>query len=387
MKTGKRKQKFYKKFTRNLSDKKIHIVAFDVPYPADYGGVIDVYFRIKALHQLGFKIILHCFDYGRGKQTHLDEITEKTYYYSRQKTLLNAFNKRPFIVSSRRSQELLNRLLEDSYPILFEGLHSTWFLENKEIQQRLTVVRTHNIEHEYYEGLAKKAGFLKRIYFQQEAKKLKKYESILRFSKHIISIREEDATHFKQYSSSVKVLPASIDSLEHSRFVATENYAIFHGKLSVSENEEAVKWIIENCWEKDASLLPLKIAGKDPSPLLIELTKKNGITLIANPSTEEMNNLISKARVHILVSDQATGIKLKLLASLQSSGHVLVNPIMVEDTGLSNLCAICETGEEFIHKLKDFQERELTKEEFEKRQLYLKTHFDTLENCKIFNNF
>ncbi len=370
-----------------MIDKKIHIVSFDVPYPADYGGVIDVYFRIKALHQLGFKIILHCFDYGRGKQPHLDEITEKTYYYSRQKTLLNVFNKRPFIVSSRRSQELLNRLLEDTSPILFEGIHSTWFLENKEIQNRLTIVRTHNIEHDYYTGLAKKAGFLKRIYFQQEAKKLKKYESILKFSKHIVSIREEDANHFKKYSKSVKVLPASIVSLANSEFIQTENYAIFHGKLSVSENDEAVKWIIENCWGKDKTLLPLIIAGKDPSQELVELIKNNGITLISNPSSEEMNNLISKARVHILVSDQATGIKLKLLVSLQSSGHVLVNSIMVQDTGLSELCTICETSEQFINKLKDFQERELTVEEFEKRQLYLKTHFDTVENCKIFNNF
>ena len=104
-----------------------------MPYPADYGGVIDVYYRIKALYQLGFKITLHCFEYGRGKQTHLDEITEKTYYYKRQKSFLNGFNKRPFIVSSRRSKEILNRLLEDEYPILFEGLHTTWCLENKAI--------------------------------------------------------------------------------------------------------------------------------------------------------------------------------------------------------------------------------------------------------------
>ena len=370
-----------------MTEKNIHIVAFDVPYPADYGGVIDVYFRIKALHNLGFKIILHCFDYGRGKQPHLDEITEKTYYYSRQKTLLNAFNKRPFIVSSRRSQELLNRLLEDDYPILFEGLHSTWFLENKKIQERKTYVRTHNIEHDYYEGLAKKAGFIKRFYFQQEANKLKKYESILKFTQHILAIREEDATHFKHYSDHVKVLPASIGSLDNSAYTQTENYAIFHGKLSVSENEEAVKWIIENIWKKDASLLPLKIVGKDPSPQLKELTQKNGITLIANPSSEDMKMLISKARIHVLVSDQSTGIKLKLLNSIQSSGHVIVNPIMVEGTELSGLCTICKTGGEFIKKLKEFQEIELTREEFEKRKLYLKTHFDTLENCKIFNHF
>ena len=27
----------------------LHIVSFNVPWPADYGGVIDVYYRIKAV--------------------------------------------------------------------------------------------------------------------------------------------------------------------------------------------------------------------------------------------------------------------------------------------------------------------------------------------------
>ena len=31
----------------------LHLVSFDVPYPPDYGGVIDVYNKIKTLYQVG----------------------------------------------------------------------------------------------------------------------------------------------------------------------------------------------------------------------------------------------------------------------------------------------------------------------------------------------
>jgi hypothetical protein len=52
-------------------EKHLHIISFDVPYPANYGGVIDVFYKLKNLHKAGVKIILHCFEYGRGEQKEL----------------------------------------------------------------------------------------------------------------------------------------------------------------------------------------------------------------------------------------------------------------------------------------------------------------------------
>ena len=40
-----------------MNNKTIHIIVFDVPYPSDYGGIIDVFYKLKALHQLGVNII------------------------------------------------------------------------------------------------------------------------------------------------------------------------------------------------------------------------------------------------------------------------------------------------------------------------------------------
>ena len=54
-------------FTEKMQNKHLHIISFDVPYPANYGGVIDVFYKIKALHAKCVKIHLHCFEYGRAE--------------------------------------------------------------------------------------------------------------------------------------------------------------------------------------------------------------------------------------------------------------------------------------------------------------------------------
>ena len=55
-------------------DKHLHIISFDVPWPADYGGVIDVFYKVKALHDIGVKVHLHCFTYGRQSQDEVKAI-------------------------------------------------------------------------------------------------------------------------------------------------------------------------------------------------------------------------------------------------------------------------------------------------------------------------
>ena len=43
-----------------MSLKGINIVSFNVPYPPNYGGIIDVYYKIKALREIGCEVVLHC---------------------------------------------------------------------------------------------------------------------------------------------------------------------------------------------------------------------------------------------------------------------------------------------------------------------------------------
>ena len=94
-------------------DKHLHIINFTVPYPADYGGVIDLFWKLPALQAQGVKIHLHCFDYGRGKQTELNKYCTSVNYYERSSGLKGFNLNLPYIVSSRKNETLFNNLLKE----------------------------------------------------------------------------------------------------------------------------------------------------------------------------------------------------------------------------------------------------------------------------------
>ena len=109
------------------NDKTLHIICHDVPWPADYGGVVDLFYKLKALYEEGVKIKLHCFDYGRGQQNELNKYCEEVNYYKRLSKWQSISLTKPYIVKSRENPLLLENLLKDDHPVLMEGIHCTAF--------------------------------------------------------------------------------------------------------------------------------------------------------------------------------------------------------------------------------------------------------------------
>ena len=298
-------------------ERRLHIVSFDIPYPADYGGVVDVYYKIKALADRGVSIILHCYQYGRPEQKGLEGLCEKVYYYPRLRGIFSALSREPYIIYSRRSQSLLSHLLEDDAPILFEGLHTCHFLSHPALSNRLRIVRACNIEHEYYHYLAKGTRSLfKKLYFSLESLRLRLFEKNLRYAHHILAITPRERDYFACRYPEVRV--EWVSGFHGDQEVKSQpgkgDYFLFHGKLSVLENELTAKRLIRLAPQLP---LPLVIAGRDPSPSLRKCVQKSGnVRLEANVSGERMERLIEQASAHILVTNQPTGLKLKLLNAL-----------------------------------------------------------------------
>lgn len=117
-------------------EKYLNIIAFNIPWPANYGGIIDVYYKIKALHQCGVKIILHCFEYERAHSPELEAICEKVFYYKRHTGLRTNITLLPYNVYSRKHPELIANLLKNDYPILFEGLHCCYYINDPRLHNR-----------------------------------------------------------------------------------------------------------------------------------------------------------------------------------------------------------------------------------------------------------
>ena len=326
-----------------MSEKHLHIVAFDVPYPPNYGGVIDVFYKIKALHQSGIKIHLHCFEYpGRDRAEQLNQYCEEVNYYRRNIGLKSALTFKPYIVSSRKSESMLKRLLEDDYPILFEGLHSCYYISDKRLKDRFKIYRESNIEHRYYYNLFKVDRKLKnKIYYLLASCKLRFYQRVLKHASLMLVVSQKDTVYLQDHFKKINVsyLPSFHANNEVGSLVGKGNYVLYHGNIEVPENAHAAEYLINEVF--DDLDVPLVIAGMNPPEHIRKLGQKNGhLKIVANPDDDKMFDLIRQAHVNILVTFQATGLKLKLLNTLYKGRFCLVNRKMLNGTMLDELCVI-----------------------------------------------
>lgn len=355
----------------------LHVISFNIPYPANYGGVIDVYYRIKALQQHGVKVHLHCFEYGREKSKELELICEKVNYYKRNTSFGKQISLTPYIVKTRNNKNLLNNLLADNYPILFEGIHSCYFLDNKKLKNRLKIIRSHNIEHIYYKKLSAKTTSLKEsIYFNIESCRLNLFEKRYLKANYIAAISKTDELYFRQkYGNTFLMLPSHANE-KVSCLKGKGDYIIYHANLNIRENEEAALYLIEK-------IIPFIhfnfiIAGKNPSTkVLKKATIVKNLKLIANPRNEEMNHLIANAHIHLLPTFQATGFKLKLLNTLFNGRFCICSPELVHGTGLDQLCVVAKTDKQFIQEINAILKVEFTGKMIDRRKQLLTEYINS----------
>ncbi|MGQ8337898.1 glycosyltransferase [Sunxiuqinia sp. A32] len=362
--------------------KKLHIISFNIPYPPNYGGIIDVYYKIKALAREEIDVILHCFEYGREKSSELEEFCYKVHYYPRKKGIFYLLSKKPYIVVTRKNKMLLQNLQDEIAPILFEGLHSCFFIDNPLIAAYQKIVRTHNIEHHYYRYLAKsEKNSFKKFYFEQEAMKLQCFEKRLKLADNIISISSEDTRYFNGKYKKTTHIPAFHPFDKVDSKTGKGEYVLFHGNLSVSENQKAVKYLIDKIFTEIT--IPFTIAGKNPPEWLVKKAMVSPhISVIADPNDEVMTELIREAQLNLIPTFQPTGFKLKLLASLFSGRHCISNSPMVEHTGLESLCNIANNAEDMIRMILEKFEEEFTIEDIVRRKHILENQFSNQRNAK-----
>ena len=332
-----------------MEDRHLHIVCMDVPYPVDYGGVFDLFHKIRCLHGAGVRIHLHCFEYGRGEQDSLNEYCAEVTYYARHEGHKGFSHRLPYIVCSRSSGRLLDNLLRDDYPILLEGIHCTYLLNDERFAGRRVLLRLHNVEHQYYRQLYRcEKSLLKKMYYLHESNLLRGYEQRVADKVPILAVSEKDKENYQKDfgARDISVLPVFLPFEEVLSKEGTGCFCLYHGNLSVAENEQAVIWLLKFVF--DSLELPLIVSGKNPSPRLSRLIEQNPhACLIANPSEEEIQDLIAKAQVNILPSFNCTGIKLKLLNALFNGRHCIVNENAVQATGLEGACYTGKNAEEF----------------------------------------
>jgi hypothetical protein len=366
-----------------LAEQHLHIISFDVPSPPNYGGVIDVYYKAKALADLGVMVHLHAFEYGRAQAKELTRFCASVHYYPRRMGKHQLFNALPYMVVSRRSDALMAWLLKDDHPILFEGLHSCYHLGDPRLHGRKRFVRAHNVEHDYYMALAKAEGnAFRRTYFINEARKLQRFEPVLAEADGVLAISPKDEAYFKGHFDHVTHVPAFHACNTVDVAAGLGDFAFYHGALGVAENDQAALFLVQKVFKN--TTVKLVIAGSNASTeLKREVANSKNVELREDIGTEEIHRLVREAQVNVLPTFQATGIKLKLLLCLFTGRHVVCNSPMVEGTGLAELCNVHDSAEAMRTSILACMGAPASGQAIERRVQVLEERFSNARNAEL----
>ena len=364
---------------------KLHIIAFDVPFPPDYGGVFDIFYKIQSLAIAGCEIYLHCFQYGREESLELNKYCKEVWYYPRITGFKGFKIGQPYIVSSRKNNLLLQRLLSIDCPILFEGVHSTFYLNHPELRNRFKIIRIHNLEYDYYKQLYYKTNkLIEKLFFKRESIVLKKAEHNLYKANAFWALSLKDHEYFKRFYPVAQhtFIPPFHNNFQITITPGTGTYCLYHGNLSHPENKEAALFLLQNIFNKINT--PIFIAGKNPDNELKKVCANlPNCKLIANPDAETMNDLILNAQINILPTFQKSGMKLKLLNALFAGRHIIVNENMLYGTTLHNICNIANTPDNVINTIDKLFNKPFLNNDILFRERELFNYFNTISADKI----
>jgi glycosyltransferase involved in cell wall biosynthesis len=347
----------------------LHIVCLDAPSPPDYGGAIDMYYKVKALAELGKKVSLHYFNYKAHRNADgLEKYCTEMHTYSRSNYLSALSFTRPYIINSRVNTSLINRLNMDNHPILMEGLHCTGIIRYLQQPSRV-VVRMHNEETDYYRALAlNEPNWLRKSYYSIESARINRYQNKLDHHLKLAVLSNNDLGIFKEKGfSNTHFVPCFLPWQEIKSLPGKGEYCLYHGNMGIIENEIAAVWLINNVFNQIN--IPLVIAGKGISGKLQKLArKKNNIRIIFQPPSNELDALIKDAHINVLPSFNTTGVKLKLLHALFYGRFCITNNQGIKGTGINTSVYTAEAAEDFRNTITTLLEKPFEQEQITERQ-------------------
>ncbi|RZJ28406.1 MAG: glycosyltransferase [Flavobacterium sp.] len=365
-----------------MEDRRLHIISFDNPYPPVYGGVLDVFFKVRALHKIGFEIYLHCFvDSDRGADDELKKLVKEVHFYRRnkRKSALKLLSPYPFAVHSRYSKDLVANLEKVKAPILFEGQHTTFVTTLHEFPNRKMVLRLHNLEANYYLGQSRSetnhikktayfSEYLKYTFFQKD---IAKFDAVLALSR----FEFESA---KQYNKNMFYIPVFHGNETVANLSEFGKYAFYHGDLRLADNRRAARFLIK-AFKKipDYNLL---IASGNDGGLTSLIADVPNVSFVSFENHDELAKLLEDAHINVMLSFQESGTKLKLVNALYNSRFCVINKNMIDDHSVRELCTMAETEQDFVNAVNDLKDKPYA--DTSRRQKVLDAVLNDVENAR-----
>ena len=331
-------------------------MCWELPYPPNQGGRVDSWRRVEALHKQGVAIQLICWAYEDlppadmavvlGTVDALRVITIRRDIYFRLRKLVFLY-RYPLMAAVRKLSFDEFRVVSHEVAmfspelIFLDGIHGgvLGISLSKNLSLPL-VVRSHNIEHQYYRALYSSAsGIRAKIKLGLSLLNLKRHEfNVLSKSSLFLDISVADLKYWDtQGLKNGKWLPTfysfgtRFESPSKSNALApkTPTYDIcFLGNLNSPNNVEGIRWLIYEVFPIVISELQdvkLLLAGSNPNDDIKKMCKEvPGLYLHANPA--DVNTVYRDSCVLVNPVLRGSGVNVKSIEMLLTGNQVVTTP-------------------------------------------------------------
>lgn len=208
--------------------------------------------------------------------------------------------------------------------VLLESLYMIPFLPAlRRTTAAPVVLRSVNVEHEIWEGLAANArGAILRLYLRRLAARLKAFEvGSMNDVDAILAVSEEDAASYRRLGATppLHVAPVGMEAADwpdRSGRGAPGTLA-FLGSLDWRPNLEAVRWFVGDIWPRVRAEVPdarFLLAGSNPPPGLAASGRKEGIEFRGRVA--DARQFLSSGTAMVVPVLSGGGIRVKILEAM-----------------------------------------------------------------------
>jgi hypothetical protein len=372
-----------------LNKKKILVVTGFFPFPTFFGGVFDIWERIKGLHNMGYDIDLLYTSKSHPLEEHIAHVSfyvKTIFEVKRNNSLIYLFSKEPLQTVSRRLLEEVT--LNEFYDlVILESENVGRVLSNKSLKVKSIALRVHNNESVYFKNLADSTNKpLKKIYYLLDSIKYKFYSKKIfkRVDKLWFISFEEQLKHHSFLNKSIH-LPPPINQGFVTQKLDNKN-VLFIGSLFMDNNMEAIEWYLKNVHEvilsnnKDYKFIICGSTG-DYQKSYFDKKFKNYSNIKLILDVIDLKEIYANSSIFINPMQHGAGVKIKSINAIVNGLPLVSTTIGSEGIGFEEekMFLLADTPKDFSNKILELINSKNKHVLVENAQKYLKNkHYLTI---------
>ena len=227
---------------------------------------------------------------------------------------------------SKPFEKRLREVVRDEAPevVLLESLFMVPYVPVlRETTRARLVLRSLNVEHEIWQGLARgEPGRVRRLYLDHLAHRLQKFEvATLNDVDAIVAVTQEDAGTYSRLGATVPlhVAPVGIDADEYPNRSGRGDPStiVFLGSLDWRPNLEAVRWFLEAVWPLVREAVPsaqFHLGGSNPPQDLAGRLHSDGVRFLGR--VPDPRDFLASGAAMVVPLLSGGGMRVKILEAM-----------------------------------------------------------------------